>query len=1001
MNRLLTMLPALLLSGLIPTTSLNAADLPAAPLLRIETGMHTAVIKRIGVDKAGRWLVSASEDKTVRVWDISAGLKDNAKGLTERMVPTRVLRPPVGDGDEGKLYAVAISPDGNLVAAGGFTGGDGESHTSIYLFNRGDGRMMGRFSGRFNVVNHLTFSPNGRWLAASLGGESGLRIFAVDADAKPGDSDKPALRLVAQDGRYRDSSYGNHFSPDSSRLVTSCYDKYLRLYSLADLGEPGRESISLRPLLKQRAPGGRQPGSVRFSPDGASIAVAYTDTGNIDVMSAADFTLLYAPDTGKVEYGHFTHVAWSPDGKELYGAGSADTTVKGAIRRWSDAGKGSYLDLKSGVSNVITDLIELPDGGVSFCAGDPAIGVLTRDGAQQLLLASEVADYRAFSNGLAHFKSSPDGTVIQFYYDAKEKKYATFSPTSRILSLKEGPLTLAPPDTTSLPVKGWEDDKDPTLHGRSLKLSKHEYSRTLAIAPDKASFLLGTGWSLRRYDSKGEQQWEIPVPGSAWVANITPNGAIAIAAFGDGTIRWYRYADGVELLAFFPHSDRKRWVVWTPSGYYDASPGAEDLFGWHINGATDKEADFFPASRFRDTRYRPDLIARILQTGDEAEALRLADAERGSSEKVVAIAQALPPTVRITAPTGSVVVSETTLLLRYTVRATADAPAESIRVMIDGRPVATFAAASSAKEQSLTISIPERDCLVSIIASNRHAASVPDSVRVSWKGKAREPVARTAIAMKARPDLGQQVKPRLFLLAVGVSDYADKKLELKFAAKDAKDFAQTQLAQKDQVYSEVHLKLLPDAILNDIKDGLQWLEEQVTAGDVGMIFLAGHGVNDQANSYYFLPKDADLAKLKRSGLEFSTIKTTLSSLKGKALLFLDTCHSGNMTGGKKSLWDMTKMVNELGSDERGVVVFASSTGNQYSYEDERWNNGAFTKALVEGITGKADFMKKGRVTFTMLDLYVSERVKELTGEKQTPGTIKPALVADFLLALNL
>ena len=75
--------------------------------------MHTATINRIAVDRAGRWAVTASDDKTARIWNLASG----------QLV--RVLRVPLGEGDEGKLYAVALSPDGALVALGGFTQPDG------------------------------------------------------------------------------------------------------------------------------------------------------------------------------------------------------------------------------------------------------------------------------------------------------------------------------------------------------------------------------------------------------------------------------------------------------------------------------------------------------------------------------------------------------------------------------------------------------------------------------------------------------------------------------------------------------------------------------------------------------------------------------------------------------------------------------------------------------------------------------------------------------------
>ena len=88
----------------------------------------------------------------------------------------------------------------------------------------------------------------------------------------------------------------------------------------------------------------------------------------------------------------------------------------------------------------------------------------------------------------------------------------------------------------------------------------------------------------------------------------------------------------------------------------------------------------------------------------------------------------------------------------------------------------------------------------------------------------------------------------------------------------------------------------------------------------------------------------------------------------------------------------------MASVESGVVVYAASTGTQQSREAQRWGNGAFTKALVEGLSGKADLSRTGRVTVSSLEHYVSERVRELTLEGQTPTTAKPSTTPDFLLA---
>jgi uncharacterized caspase-like protein len=239
-------------------------------------------------------------------------------------------------------------------------------------------------------------------------------------------------------------------------------------------------------------------------------------------------------------------------------------------------------------------------------------------------------------------------------------------------------------------------------------------------------------------------------------------------------------------------------------------------------------------------------------------------------------------------------------------------------------------------------------------------------------------------------------------LAVGVSQYQKPDLRLDLAAKDARDFVAVLQRQRGGLYREIVTRVLTDAqaTRDDILDGLDWLRKETTSKDVAMLFLAGHGVNDPSGIYYYLPVNADPDRLKRTGIAFSEIRDTMSSLAGKTLAFVDTCHSGNVMGTRRGATDINALVNELASAENGAVVFASTTGKQYALEDPVWGNGAFTKALVEGLSGQADFKGKGAITINMLDLYLSERVKELTKGGQTPTTTKPNTIQDFPLALS-
>ena len=83
--------------------------------------------------------------------------------------------------------------------------------------------------------------------------------------------------------------------------------------------------------------------------------------------------------------------------------------------------------------------------------------------------------------------------------------------------------------------------------------------------------------------------------------------------------------DPEKTAATFKVVDGKRWVIWTPKGHYLASPGGEDLFGWHVPRGASHSADFFAGSRLRATLLRPDVIARVLASADLDSAVREAD----------------------------------------------------------------------------------------------------------------------------------------------------------------------------------------------------------------------------------------------------------------------------------------------------------------------------------------------------------------------------------------
>ncbi len=494
-------------------------------------------------------------------------------------------------------------------------------------------------------------------------------------------------------------------------------------------------------------------------------------------------------------------------------------------------------------------------------------------------------------------------------------------------------------------------------------------------------------------------------PGAVWGVNISRDGRLVVAAYGDGTIRWHRLSDGQELLALFVHAKDKRFVAWTPKGYYAASPGAEDLIGWHVNRDWDHAPDFYPASRFRDQFNRPDIVKRVLDDLDEDTAIAEANRLAGSRQ-AQEIAKQLPPVITILSPGEGGTFASDSLSIGYSLRSPSGLAISEVNALVDGRPLAGGAtkglipvSASDDTERSLALTgLPQRDLTLSLVARAGDVESTPASIRLKFKGAARA---------SAPAEVASTVS--LYALVVGVSKFKDPSVNsLNWAAKDARDFAAA-LKREKRLYRKIEVKLLTDEDADSVAilDGLTWLKRQVGQGDVGVVFLAGHGVTDPSGDYYYVPYNARIEEVagvplptRGSSVPDIEFSRTLKQLAGNALFFFDTCHAGKAAGiSFRGAQDYNKLINEIAGSANAVVL-ASSTGAELSLESDEWRQGAFTKALLEGLAGAADVLPKdGVVTVDELNLYVKERVKELTGGLQHPVDLKPREARNIAFAM--
>ena len=943
---------------------------PAEPILRLNSAFHTAAIRSISTDATGRYLLTASEDKTARLWDARSG---NA---------LRIFRPPVGYGAEGSLYACALSPDGSMAAVGGYTGATWnkadsfkisvggwtgyakELKYSIYIFATSTGELLRNIENLETEAQDICFSPDGANIAVALAGDKGVRIFRTADGAE-------VRKLIGYGGTARKIAFSR-----SGLFASVADDKYLRLYSKT------LQLTSIQPLEGK-------PSSVAFSADETTIAAGNSDLPRITLFYPADgktSSLLMPANSYAVA------VAFAPDGV-LY-AGGQLPNGRNLIFAWKN---GNRTEIASG-NGKIADVACLPDGSAVYATTYPETGrILADHKPPPAWNGNREGNYLRTADMIAssqlqpeRFELNNDGSEVGL--SGANNAILYFSLANR--ELKTTPSRLAKPVSSlqNLRIIGWKNGSELFLNSNPLPiLEKEEISRCVDISGDTKHILLGTDKHLICLNGQGKVVWKQTLSENCVAAKISGNGSIAVIALSDNTYAWYDMSDGKRLLNLFVHPDQKRWILWTPAGFYDCSPGAEDLIGWNMNQGKSKASAFFPVAQFRSNFYRPETIDLSVGSRynmqyaqpDKAGAPAPAPA---AAEPPKAIAQALPPEINILTPQPESSAASRQVKVQYTVHSQSGKPVNSVKVLVNGRPVQLLPSVRPGTNE-VNVEIPENDCEISLIAQNEFASSVPATVRLKWTGV----------------KIDNIFKPKLYILAIGVSKYKDKNLTLQYAAKDAGDFANIMSKQKGLLYSDVTIKLLTDdkSSKNNILDGLDWILSETTSRDVAMIFFAGHGINDNTGNFYYMPVEADRDRLRATCVNYLEIQQSVSAVAGKVVLFMDACHSGGVMGSarRSAAPDIIGFVNELASAENGVVVFASSTGRQYSLEDPSWNNGAFTKALVEGMAGKADLLNQRSITIQTLGLYISQRVKELTKGQQAPTTIVPASISDFPIAI--
>jgi uncharacterized caspase-like protein/WD40 repeat protein len=957
--------------------------------LDLDTGGHTAEVTDLAFMPDGQTIVSSSADKTIRIWDWQTG------------VTLRTIRGYLGNGNDGKIFAVAVSPDGKTIAAGGYFGaglGDKPPYGDVRLFDFATGKMKAVLRAADYATYDLAFSPDGKTLAS--GGADGF-VYLWRLDEKSDTGWTLGTKLDA-DSWHIDKLA---FASGGTRLAATTTDNGIRLWDIANETEIAlpEQAEALRDVSVA---------ALAVSQDGSLFATGSKD-GQVEIWRAADGTLARQLPQQDFLVGSLT---FAKGGRLVVSCGyrCADRHRSSV---WNGETAEKTLDY-SGHDGTVRASAASADGSLVATAGgtrntievwDPATG--ERKALLQGLGEPVTAVGLDVAKGVVawgHANACPERIACPEQEGMLDNRLQL--PTAERFFEDPQPVDEAGPFTrATLATDHW------TLHARIGGKDGLE-NAVLDIAHDgkvgreiendatngfvhSAYTLVDEGLGLITGGSDGTlleyRTATAKVSGeftghtgdiNAMVAS--EQAGLLVTGSADQTLRlWNLKTHELIVSMFFAGS---QWIAWMPQGYYYSSDEGDKLIGWHVNQGRDHEGRFIRAGQLKKYLWSPEMVRRAIILRSATQAVK--EMRPGVDGELQKLLRRKPPEFGIRIAEDQSKVRDGYVAVEITGAKEAGTDVTGFSILSNSRNIGDVTARSvDADHAVVEIPVEDGENRISITGTNEYGYLTERSV--------------TALARRA-----EKAKPRgkLYVAVIGVDKYpfltdacAGQACDLRYPVDDAAEFLDVISRKSAPLFSAMETLVLVnrDALDEDpdkarqtyavagaddimepdsdtIDDQLADFLDKPGDNDTTIIFVAGHGINIDED-YYFIPTDGrkqDAERWKRSSLvDWSDIQKSVERAKGMRFMLLDTCHAANAFNPRL----------EKDAQDARIVVFSATAANNTAAELPELGHGVFTYSILEGLRGKAMTSDAGVTLFGLAD-YISREVVRLTSSRQKP-----------------